>query len=79
MQTVFADFLATVVYLGLQEGAFLAVGAKPCVFQLLQDCFDVCEFMFVVGSCDEDVGEDAVRIRNPLQKLWSVALLDSWC
>ena len=67
METILADFVAAVVDPGLQERAFLAVSSKSGVFQSLQDCFDVGEVMLIVESSNEDVVEDAVGVRNPLQ------------
>ena len=40
---------------GLQERAFLAVGAKSGIFQSLQDCFDVGEMVLIVDSSNQNV------------------------
>ena len=50
METILADLVAAVVDPGLQERAFLAVGAKSSVFQSLQDCFNVGEMVVIVDS-----------------------------
>ena len=73
--------MAAVVDPGLQESAFLAVGAnsKSSVFQSLQDCFDVGEMVLIVDSSNQDAVEDTVRVWNPLQPLIHRALPDGWC
>ena len=69
MGTILADLVAAVVDPGLQERAFLAVGAKSSVFQLLQDCFNVGEMVIIVDSSNQDVVEDTVRV-------WTLAAAD---
>ena len=79
METILADLAAAVVDPGLQERAFLAVGAKSSVFKSVQDCFVVGEMVLIVDSSNQDVVEDTARVWNPLQQLIHRALPDGWC
>ena len=69
METILDNLWAAAVHPGLQERAFLAVGAKSGVFKSLHYHFDVGEKVLIIDSSNQDVVEDTVRAWNPLQQL----------